>query len=54
MKCTSCQKDMLAERIDSKRTRYRCSSCGLSEVLDERGAPLLTEVPASKPGMLNS
>lgn len=42
-KCSSTQ--MLAERLDDRRTKYKCGSCGFNEVRDERGAPLLMEVP---------
>lgn len=46
MKCPKCGNSrMLVEAIDSKTKRYKCKDCGFNEVRDERGAPLLTEVP---------
>ena len=52
-KCASTQ--VLAERLDERRTKYKCASCGFNEVRDERGIPLLMEVPrTTEATLLNS
>jgi len=47
MKCEKCGGQVLIENVGDKRTKVTCQACGWSEVRDNEGRRMLTEVPES-------
>jgi hypothetical protein len=46
MNCPNCNNpDVIMESVGANRTRAKCQKCGWAEVQDQRGKPMLTEVP---------
>jgi len=46
MRCPKCgEPDVVMENVGPNRTRAKCQKCGWAEVQDQRGKPMLTEVP---------
>ena len=46
MNCPKCgDPNVVMEGVGEGRTRAKCQKCGWSEVQDQRGKPMLTEVP---------
>lgn len=46
MQCPKCgNQNVIMESLGEGRTRAKCQQCGWAEVQDQRGKPMLTEVP---------
>jgi len=46
MKCPKCQsQNLLVEGLGNGEKRLTCQSCGFSQITDNEGRKLLTEVP---------